>query len=243
MATKLRKKEDLLLLYYRYKDTPLFAASISILLLLVSFVLFLKVILPQLQNWFSIRDEVAASRQRIKTLTDNQLYITSVNTTDLDTNFKIAASALPFEKDYTGILNAINAATITTGATLDDYSLKVGNLSTKSAQLKGENSISLELSIQGSLDVLVAFLDEIYRKVPLAEVVDVQYNEGNSTIGLLFYYDILPGQQQVKFTQPLVPLSADNMSLLSELETWKETVESPSAPPTEASDSGTITPF
>lgn len=243
MASKLKRKQELLLLYYRYKDTPLFAASISILVIIIALILFIKLILPQLQNWFSIRDEVVASRERIKTLTDNQLYITSVNASDLEKNFTTAAAALPFEKDFTGILNAITASTIATGATLDDYSFQVGNLSTKSAQLNQEKSISLELTIQGSLDVLDAFLEEIYRKVPLAEVVEVDYNEGTASLGLVFYYDILTGQQQIRLTDPLVPLSSEHMSLLTQLEEWYEETQSLTANGIQASDSGTLNPF
>lgn len=246
METKLKRKEDIRLLYYRYKDSPLYAASVSVLLLVVSVVLIGKVIVPQLQNWFSIRDEVSATRERIDTLTANQLYIASINRIELEDNFRTVSSALPFEKDFTGVINAITAATIATGAILDDYSFQVGNLSTKSAGLNKETSISLELNIQGSLDVVEAFLLEIYEKLPLVEVIEVDYSMGTARIGLLFYYKILPGQTQVLYTKPLLPLSIENTNLLRDLEKWREETQTigNSLPLEENStESATITPF
>ncbi len=248
METKLRRKEDLRLLYYRYKDSPLFAIFIVALVIFVTVFLLVKVLIPQLQNWFSIRDELAATKERIQVLSNNQLYITNASTSDLENNFKIAATALPFEKDFPGVLNAISAASITTGAILDDYSFQVGNLSTKSAELNKQQSISLELNMQGSLDVIEGFLNEIYTKLPLAEVVGVSYNEGTAGIRLLFYYKVIPGQINVTYTKPLTPLSPESLLLLEQLSEWRDATTTistidPNITTETGSEEASLTPF
>lgn len=248
METKLKRKEDLRLLYFRYKDSPFFAISVVVLISFVSLLLLIKVVIPQLQNWFSIRDEVVATRERIQVLTDNQFFITNASTVELENNFRIAAAALPFEKDFPGVLNAINAASVTTGAILDDYSFQVGNLSTKSAELNKQASISLELNMQGSLNVIEAFLQEIYTKLPLAEVVGVGYSEGTASIRLLFYYKVIPGQINVTYTRPLTPLGTESLALIEQLKQWREATTVVSNPDTGAltetgSQEASLTPF
>ena len=243
MEIKLKRKEDITLLYYRYKDSPIVAFLFILLIIGIAIVLIVKMVIPQFQNWFSIREEVSASRERIQTLSSNKLFVESVSNSDLEDNLKLVAATFPFEKDFPGVLNAISSSAVESGAILDDYTFEVGNLSTKSAELNKETSLSVQLQLQGTLDVLDSFLDEIYKRVPLSEVVSVEYNEGNAKVSIVFYYKILPGKLQVNYTRPLLPLSPDDAILLQELEEWRNDslgVESSSTP---SSESGSLSVF
>ena len=243
MEVKLKRKEDLTLLYYRYKDSPVVAFFFIVLIVVIAILLIIKMVIPQLQNWFSIREEVSASRERIQTLSANKVFVESVSSSDIENNLKLVAASFPFEKDFPGVLNAISSSAVESGAILDDYSFEVGNLSTKSAELNKETSLSVQLQLQGTLDVLDSFLNEIYKRVPLSEVVSVEYNEGNAKVSIVFYYKILPGSLKVNYNKPLSSISPDDALFLQQLEEWRNDSMGVESPPASASDSGSLNVF
>ncbi len=225
MLNKFNKNSDIFLFYFKYKDTPLYTFAVSILLLAISVLLIVKGIIPQFQNWFSINQEVSQVQERINTLEKNQSFLLNLDKNQLNHNFDTVVNALPFEKDYAGVLNVINAAAVSSGVVLDDYSFQVGNLSTKSAQLNNEKGISVELNIKCSIDSLEDFLKKLNQMLPLSEVVDVDYGVSSAKIGLVFYYKILPKDIKITYSQPLKPLTIENSNLLSTLQKWQKATQ------------------
>src|SRR3989344_4244037 len=130
--------------YFKYKDTVIFTVSVFSLIILISVFLFWKVILPQVQSWFSIQNEVAATRERIKNIQDNIALLSNLNSAELDQYFATSVAAFPPDKDYFGILSAVSSSAIETNVSLEDYSFEVGALKSESS----EDSIPVKLSIQ-----------------------------------------------------------------------------------------------
>lgn len=213
--------EDLVLLYYRYKDTITFEITVISIIVLASLFLILKVVIPQVENWFSINTEVESERSTIAQLKSNASVLATASDPVLDEQVGVVSSALPFQKDFTGILNAVNAASANSGVVLDDYSFQVGNLSTKSAQLAPNTSITLKLLIKGDIDHVQSFIKEIQEKVPLSEVVNTNFSLDGSALEILFYYKIVPQQTQVTYTNQLPSLSGQKATLLNTLQTWE----------------------
>lgn len=214
--------EDIVLLYYRYKDTVVFEVSVISIIVLASFFLIIKVVVPQVENWFSINSEVASEKTTINQLRANKAMLVLADDAALNQDVAVVSSALPFQKDFTGVLNAVNAASANAGVVLDDYSFQVGNLSTKSAQLNQGTSMSLKLLIKGDIDHVQNFIKEIQEKLPLSEVVNTTYSVDGSALEILFYYKLTPKQTQVSYTNPLPNLSGEKATLLDTLTKWKD---------------------
>lgn len=236
--------QSLRLLYFRYKDTPWLSLTTVVLLLLVSMVLIGRLLLPQIQNWFSVKNEVAAANVRIKNLRENQLQMSSMSDTVLANQLKTVTTALPIEKDYAGILQVISIASVNAGVGLNDYSFSVGDLSTQSATLTTDPSISLKLSIEGELEKMIVFLKELNEKVPLAEVITTDFSEVGAEISLLFFFKVIPEKIPVSYTEPFKTVEGTNAQLLLTLEEWRQnSVGTITTPNTDSTTSGSLDAF
>lgn len=229
------KNTDIRLLYYRYKDTSYYTIFIISLVFFVCFILFFQVVLPQLQNWFSIRNEVLATRTRIDVINQNISFMNNLDKAQLSNQVTLTTSALPFEKDFTGILNALTDASLKAGVSLDDYSFQIGNIASISGQTRqsrqlrnatrGTSTVRVTISIGGSVTGVNNFLKEINKKLPLSEVIEVEGEFNQTSVTMEFYQKQFP---QIVFQddQPLVPLSGRQQSRLAEFESWLPEVTS-----------------
>lgn len=236
----MKNSSQLLMYYYRYKDSLWFSLGVIGVIFLVSAGLIIFIVFPQIQSWFSLQSEVSATKSRISILKSNQSLLTSTSDIVLSRQFDIVKSALPYEKDFVGILEAINTATLKSGVVLNDFSFQVGDLSSKSAQLSPQTAISIQLSLVGELTRIEEFLKEIYEKVPLAEVIKASYTKGGSSISLIYFYKIAPEQIQLSYVQPIKSISGNHLLLLKTLEEWKASRQ---AIRTASSQSAALTPF
>ncbi|GIW61790.1 MAG: hypothetical protein KatS3mg089_0642 [Patescibacteria group bacterium] len=236
----MKNSAQLLMYYYRYKDSLWFSLGVIGVIFLVSAGLIIFIVFPQIQSWFSLQSEVNATRSRIAILKSNQSLLTSTSDNVLSKQFDIVKSALPYEKDFVGILEAINTATLKSGVVLNDFSFQVGDLSTKSAQLSPQTAISIQLSLIGELARIEEFLKEIYEKVPLAEVIKASYTKGGSSVSLIYFYKIAPEQIQLSYVQPIKSISGNHLLLLKTLEEWRASRQ---AIRPASSQSAELTPF
>lgn len=235
--------KDLQLLYYRYKDTSVFSLSVVVLILLVSFVLLGQVIIPQVQNWLALQEEAKKTEETILSMQEMQAALSQQTESSLNNDFVIASAAVPIEKDVAGILTAIGSASTKAGVSLDDFSFQVGDLSTKSAELKPQTSLTVSLTLKGDLESMKSFLREIAEKVPLSEVVSLDFSDGNARVDLLFFYSLLPDKVPIIYSQKLPVLTEQQRALLRQIEEWKEITEQQSTIIPVSSTSGVPEPF
>lgn len=223
------KSNDLRLLYFRYKDSSYYTLFIIALVFFVCMLLFFQLIIPQVQNWFSIRNEVIATQARIDVINQNITFMSTIDKPLLENQVKITTSALPFEKDFGGILNALTDASVQAGISLDDYSFQVGNIASISGQqsnlAKDLSSVKLKISVTGDINGINKFLKEINTKLPLSEVIDVDGEFSSTTVTLQFYQKQFP-KIVFRDDKPLVMLPNKYNALLTELEAWMPVVTS-----------------
>jgi len=203
------------ILYTRYKEFILPLAIIFICAFL-----FLKFIIPQIKELRLERSQAQAARERIAVLKENLNILLKMDEGDQNLGFQIASSALPTEKDFVGILNAISTASYKANVPIGDFTFQVGELSTKSAQTKFLPSLSLVLNIQSGQGGIKRFLSELSETLPLSEVEDVQSGSNLSTITINFYYKPL-SFKQFNYDIPLKPLSSQNSALLNKISSWQ----------------------
>ncbi len=188
-------------------------------IILVCLLLLWTVIIPQLNRWFSIQDEVKRTRERIAVIKSNTLFLNNLDSQNLDTNLTVAVSAIPFEKDYAGILTAITQSAVRSGVALSDYSFAVGEL-TNIKKTKSEYvPLELTLKVDGSIANVKSFIKEIGEKLPLAELKQWQAEGESSTVIILFYHKQEP-KIVLNDTVLLSPLSTQSITLLKKLSLW-----------------------
>ncbi len=219
-------QRTLKLWYYRYKDSPYYSLSFFGLIFLISFVLIWKLVYPQVMNWFSVNEEIARTKERIKTIDANIQTLSQMNDSAITTDLEIAAHALPTEKDFVGILLSISQAAQTSQVSLEDYSVVVGDLADPTGKKKKIGSMQLKLNLGGGITRVREFLSQIQTSVPLAEAANISSEKNSTEVVLLFYYKPL-SDITLNDTKPLKKLTTTEQTLLKTLdEWWKKTKSS-----------------
>ncbi len=221
MTIKIDEK-TIRLYYYRFRNSDYYSLSIYLGVIIVCLFIVGLLLIPQINKLFSIENETAVERSKIATIQNNLSYITTINTSELDDNLATAYLALPIDRDPSGIIQAISDAALASGVMIDDYTIRVGNVSSStSLSQKNQSPIDVSLSISNNtLSQIQKFTEEIQKKLPLAEVVKTEIIDKVTTINLAFYYKPLP-VINIDDTQPIQPLSKTSQSLLTNLRSWQ----------------------
>ncbi len=242
----IRSIGDIRLFYFKYKDSPQFVLALVVVIGLISFAMVGRFVLPQLESWITLQTQVKSAQKDLSVLQANQRVVGGIDQIALNKQFDISTRALPYEKDYSGIISAIDLATLESSVVRDDYSFSVGNLSTQSAKLADNESISFQLSISGELSDIKNFLAIIKQKLPLSEIVSFSYQGTVAELSIIFFYRSIPNDLKISYLAPMTSITPDNESLLRTLSTWRD--KSPEATSTvlgdiPASESAEVTPL
>ena len=74
--------------YYKFRDSEYYGLAIIGVTLLVCAVLLFNIIIPEVTQWFSIRDEVIATREQIATLQQNINFINNLDKNALNSQLQ-----------------------------------------------------------------------------------------------------------------------------------------------------------
>jgi hypothetical protein len=207
------------LLYYQYKEYFIF-----FVIIFVSVLLFLFIIIPQIQDFFLIRAEVDRYKEKNELLKGNISYIGKLDDGVLDSQFKTVSLALSTKKDFVNIVNSLSRASEKTGVELGDFSFEVGDLSTNSARLTASPVLSLNITVAGKIDAVHAFVNALYAQIPLMSISSLQLTEGSATIRTEFpYKPYVAGS--LNTTTRFVPFSNKEQQVLADIEEWSDNSE------------------
>ena len=200
-------------LYFRYRD---FVTPVSVLL--VCLLLFWFIVIPQIQSFWQQRDTLAVDTQNLAVMHKNLSLITSLDDAKLNQLLSTATSALPPDKDFTGIISSIQQAAAISGANLGDYSFGLGNLSGVDQNGKA-TQLPLQLNVQLKGSVLDAqrFAVQLSKQLPLANAVAISVGSNQSiTVTAIFYYAQI---QKITFqdSRPLPIITNSDIQLLDNL--------------------------
>ena len=206
---------DKLILQQLYKKNKDYL--IPIITIIVCFILLVQVTIPQIGLFSKKQAEISTERIKLETLNNNFSILSCLDDSTLNSQFDLAVLALPSEKKFESVLNAINLAASKTGVFLGDFEFQVGDLS-KTGPGKIAPSLKLTLLINGGASETVSFVKELYKSLPLSEVSDIQVNNKNSTISISFYYK--PFASVSDNTLLLSKISKPQLDLLNEISSW-----------------------
>lgn len=204
------------ILYDRYK-----VFLIPLIVIIVSFVLTIKILIPQIQDLIAVQNESNRLRERVETLKSNLNLLSGLDQSVLDNQLTVVSSALPVEKDFAGILNALIVASSRSGASLGDFSFQIGELATGSAALGRQLSIQVNLTLSGNVFSAQRFLQELSKTTPLSEVKTGKVSGNSFDVSVNFFYRPIP-QLKLDEGKMLTALSKSETDVISEISSWSQ---------------------
>jgi len=186
-------------------------------------IIFLVWITPQFQTYLGNRDTVQSDEETLHVIQQNISTLSLLKENDITTNLKTASLALPAEKDFTGILNAISQAAQLSNVGLGDYTFQIGDLFGKNSNTQnGQLTIQINLSLLGNIPATKRFMDTLSKEFPLSEITAIRIKGDNGAdITALFFYKPLSNVNVVA-TIPIQQLSLPQQKLLKSLTTEYE---------------------
>ncbi len=206
-------KDTIVFLYRKHRDYIM-----PIAIIVVSFLLIIKVILPQIENLSVRQQEVKVEKDKLDVLKNNLTTLNGISNDALDREVLLTTSALPIEKNFAGVLNAVTISANKAGVFLGDYEFQVGDLSKSATIGKNLPSLQLSLSVNGGVGGAIKFITELYRSLPLSEISDIEISNSRSVIVVLFYFKPFAGGASVSSSLPQI--SKNDSASLSQISTW-----------------------
>jgi hypothetical protein len=218
-------KNNLRFIYLRYKDSSYFMLSAIVLIIVMCILLVMTFILPQFDQWLSIRHEVQVTRERTDVINDNIEYLNNVDRRLLVSQISAVSSALPSEKNFGAILDALSASALRAGVSFQDYSFEVGNISSSSGQIqnahiKGLSAVTITLVVDGTVDQTKVFLQEVAKALPLSEVTAIEGSEGALNVTFEFFQKNLP-KVTLQDDRPVPRVINTQATLINQLTSWQ----------------------
>jgi len=201
------------IIYYKYQ-----VYVVPVIAFVVSWFIFFQFVMPQVNNFLTVKDQVAVSEQTLAVMTQNYNTLVSLNTAELATDTSIVNQALPQVKDFAGILNAISAAAAASGVSVNDYSFQIGDInSIIQASNTNAQTVQLALTIVGNIAQTKEFLKSLSLQLPLSEAVLVSITgKTGAAITANFYYSVASKKTFID-TNPLPVLNSVQKKLLHDL--------------------------
>lgn len=198
---------------------------LPIVIIVVCIFLFLQFIIPQFKDLLIAQNEGREASSRLQKLKENLNVLINTNEDSLDSQLKILNLALPPNKDFTGILNAIYFASQKTGVGLGSFSLQIGDLSKAEKEDKFP-TINLSVPLNADVHGVNSFVETINRTLPLSEAILIKIGDRTSIVSLRFYYKLL---NVSNFSQDssVIPLSQKAVLLINELSGFENTFSHP----------------
>lgn len=214
----------LLLYYYNFRYSAYFPVMMPILIISIGLLTFILFILPQMNNLFSVQEEVQATQSRIAVMRENNRFLSNLNKADIDRDFTVATEALPSNKDFIGILNAISKAALSSNVSLGDYDFFLGTVNTDTSE-KNVNPdadlVNISLKIDGNITDINNFMLEIEKKLPLAEIKTVNFSDNTAEVLLVFHVKPLP-DLDINYSDQLEYYSQSERNMLKKVYLWSD---------------------
>lgn len=230
-------KDTVLFLYKKHRDYIM-----PIAIIIVSLLLLVKVILPQIENLSVRQQEVKAEKDKLDVLRNNLTTLNGISNDALDKEVSLTTSALPIEKNFAGVLNAVTISANKAGVLLGDYEFQVGDLSKDTTIGKNLPSLQLSLSVNGGVSGAIKFIAELYKSLPLSEISNIEISNSSSVIVVVFYFKPFAAGASVSSSLPQI--SKNDSASLSQISTWNNgnSLELPLPVPLTASKSAVASP-
>lgn len=210
------------LYYFSFKYSKYYPVAVPAVLITISILIFFTFVFPQIQSWFSVRDEVEITRGRIDAIHKNILFLGNTNQSSVDTDFQHAVQALPSEKGFLGILRGISKSAALSSISLHDYNFSLGTVNTGKKNVPSAlTPITITLDFEGTVSSVSSFVSELETKLPLVTLKALDFSNGKGEIILFFYVKPFP-VLSTKDSDPVNIIAKNDQELLQRLAEWSD---------------------
>lgn len=197
-----------------YKENKEIIVPIGVIF--ASILLMILFLIPQVNGYFQKQDAVKSEREKLNNLSDSLSAINGTSDDVLEKNLEIVSYALPPNKDFAAILNAISHASQVSGASLGDFEFQIGDITKAGTSPTGTPSLKVSLNISGDTSSTIAFLRELGETTPISEASSVKSSGNFSTVEVVFYYRPFPPSGTTD-PEKIRPISASNQKVIDAL--------------------------
>lgn len=203
------------ILYKKYKEHIIY-----VLVIFITILLFLFAVLPRIKDLGKLNNDRKIELNKVSILKNNLDLLSNLDDSKLDSQLLVVSSALPSEKDFEGVLNAVSLASGRSGVSIGDYEFQVGDLSQRlSVKATGFPFLTLVVNIKGTPSQIVKFVGSLFKSTPISEVTSILQNTNSATISIVFYYKTLP-PVQLDDSRQITPLSQKGREIIDTLSAW-----------------------
>jgi len=200
------------ILYYNNKEYV-----IPVIVITVCILIFLQFIIPQVQQVFWNFSQVNVIQQKVQSIEKNISIASSLDDSQLNQSLQTTFTALPQEKNFSSIIDAVNKAAAISNVFLGDYTVQVGDLGAAAENKNSPKNLQFVLTINGNIYDIQRFLTALKSNMPLSSATDVKVDQSNNAqITVIFYYKPLSA---ISFTSstPLQPITDSQNKLLNQI--------------------------
>lgn len=198
-------------LYGKYKDF-----LVPLVVIIACFILLIKFVVPQFRALFTLGNEAKKAESQLSILKNNFSLLSGLGDSTLDSQLQIVNFALPTNKDFIGIINAISSASSASGVNVGEFQLQIGDLLQTPTNTSAFSLISLNLSVTGGIDDVNKFMTVLSNALPLSEVTSINIGNALSTVAINFYYRPLPPVNYNDAT-PINPIPDSKLTIINKL--------------------------
>lgn len=206
-------KEAAATVYRHYKGNILPITVILACILILFFV-----IVPEFKQFLSSREKLKTETQKLEILKNNYNFLSGLDESQMENDYKVLSRALPPNKDFVGIMNAISVASQKTGVSVGNFDFSLGNLD-KTTENTAFPTIKININLVGNVAAIAKFVTELYKTTPVSEVTTIKATGIVSSLEIRFYYKPFP-PLNVSDESPVVPYSPQTLSLIKQVSLW-----------------------
>lgn len=184
----------------------------------VSLLIFINFTLPQIKNLLDLDAKIKLQNEKLQVMKDNLNKLSAMDSSTLESQRTISSRALPSDKDFAGVLNAVSQAALKSQVILGDYGFEVGDIKKIESDVKYPG-FKLTLDLVGGPQEMQRFMEELYKTVPISEVIAVKSSPDSSQVTAIFYYKAEP-PVKIRNDVPVKMISKEGSIMLSEISTW-----------------------
>lgn len=224
---------------YLKRHTYLSVAVVSWVIIALLTVVF---VMPQIRLIASEFSDTAAQQKKLDALSTKLKFVQTLDNTELDAQRKTLQGVLPSQKPVTPLISSLEKLASEASVSLKNFELNPGSVATGGAGLStltpgtrglvpGVGSLPLKLELQGGFAQMNTFFKSLDTLIPLINVKTISFTqvsqngvlisdstEYKATVELESLYSIQDQATKVDPNEVLIPMTAQDKALLSQLE-------------------------
>jgi Tfp pilus assembly protein PilO len=206
-------REAVTTVYMHYKENILPIVVIFACILILFFV-----IVPEFKQFLVSQEQLKTETAKLQVLKNNYNFLSSLDEAEIETDYSTLSRALPANKDFVGIMNAISIASQKTGVSVGDFDFSLGNLDKTTVEAVYP-TIKININLIGNPQLVAKFVTELYKTAPVSEIVTIKASGNVATLEIRFYYKPVP-PLNISDEAPVVPYSQQTAALIREISSW-----------------------